>query len=169
LGSLDILDFRIALFIQYVIQEVIKQTKIKEERTLNPASELILQLARESGDLHGRVWRYAVAKLAEQLFSCVECKHRPRADTDWLTAEEFLKQHSDLTSDSLVVNYILAKVCKQQLQPLHKAAFDEKTIRAALADDSLMDECLGRLIWNHGYQQIKRHLPRTSYGRILFH
>lgn len=142
---------------------------MREGRSLNLTREQILKLAREIGNnLHERVWRYAIKKLAQQLFDCIECE-QPRTETDWLKAENFLLQQSDpaLSANGLVLNYVLAKVGMQQGRLIHEATFDEDAIRIALADDSLMDECLGQLIWNAGYQKIKYILPRPPYGEIL--
>ena len=110
------------------------------------------------------VERYCVQKLASILYECLEFSDADRAETDWLTAENFVKRHPE--SVERIVDTFIDYAEEHQSFELSIMS-DDTSVEAALSDFSydMFVEICGREVWDCLYQpfRIQSGLPYNRY------
>lgn len=139
---------------------------------------------------------YAIRKLAQILYECVECQE-PRQDIDWFTAESFVDNNLNYSMLELIQRDLILRAydllrrdyqdnlslisrniinCfwegtedyNQIIRHLMELSKEQRfeLLKEASNSNDNIDLFLGRMIWERGYQVIKSLLSRPPYGRI---
>lgn len=126
-------------------------------------SHLVHKIGEKMG-LEGLVRQFAIEKIANELYTHVECFVDPRADTDWRTAVEFVNgtKHLDISTLSNIFVSDMASYFRES-----RSLVLPDDIRKFLMDTAVMDLSIGGRVWSNGYAILVNQLPRPPYGRIL--
>jgi hypothetical protein len=98
------------------------------------------------------VLRFCVQKLANILWECLAFSDVDRAETDWLTAEDFVKKNPRIVEH--ILQMFLWQIGKSNLidnignERVEDVSFD-------VSYEMFVEKC-GRMVWNYLYQPFEK-------------
>lgn len=113
--------------------------------------------------LKDAVKEFCVKKLARLLYDYVDCSLSDRADTDWKTAEAFVKDN-----DHLVIRMVwtfTAAVLRDQLNEATAIESEALSLRVDCSFKAIERVC-GDIVCGYLFCSLQSKLPRPLYGQV---
>lgn len=97
------------------------------------------------------VERFCVQKLASILYECLAFSDADRAETDWLTAERYVKDNPQLV-DHVLRTFMFQGKTHVQIT----GATPVEDVSSDISYETFVQGC-GRTVWDYLYQPFRKH------------